>query len=170
MTAAPTRRRLGLALLACAALSACGSAAAAARPQLPAHILPAAVDGYTVREEVDARQGFDVPRSQVDQGRLYTLRAQGAVYAALQVATLRADLDTTDVDVQHDIRKQLGSGAYLYHRVAGQWVADQVRPDVHLFVWFPDRAPGVFEVLTVSNQLQDPQSFLGALIRFQEGR
>jgi hypothetical protein len=159
-----------LALLAGAALAACGSAVAATTPQLPSRILPAAVDGYTVHEETDARSGFDVPRTQVDQGRLYTLRAQGAVYAALQVATLRADLDTTDVDVQHDIRKQLGSGSYRYYRVAGQWVADQVRPDVHLFVWFPDRNPGVFEVLTVSNQLKDPQAFLGALVRFQEGR
>jgi len=163
-------RRAVLAVLGCAVLSACGSAAASTTPQLPSRILPAAIDGYTVHEESGARQGFDVPRTQVVQGRLYTLRAQGAVYAALQVATLRADLDTTDVDTQHDIRKQLGSGSYRYYRVAGQWVADQVRPDVHLFVWFPDRAAGVFEVLTVSNQLKDPQAFLGALIRFQEGR
>jgi hypothetical protein len=164
------RRRFAVALLGCAALSACGSAVASTTPQLPSRILPAAIDGYTTHEETDARQRFDVPRTQVAQGRLYTLRAHGAVYAALQVATLRADLDTTDVDVQHDIRKQLGSGAYRYYRVASQGVADQVRPDVHLFVWFPDRSPGVFEVLTVSNQLKDAPAFLGALVKFQEGR
>jgi hypothetical protein len=164
------RTHILLALLACTALGACGNAVAATTPQLPTRILPAAIDGYTSQEEKEARQGFEVPRTQVAQGRLFTLRAQGAVYAALQVATLRADLDTTDVDVQHDIRKQLGSGSYRYYRVAGQWVADQVRADVHLFVWFPAHSPGVFEVLTVSNQLKDAVVFLGALIKFQEGR
>jgi hypothetical protein len=163
-------RRALVALLACACLAACGSAAAAGVPLLPSRILPAAVDGYTVHEEAGARSGFDVPRTQVTEGRLYTLRANGAVYAALQVAALRADLDTTDVDTQQGIRKQIGSGAFRYYRVAGQWVGDQQRPDVHLFVWFPDASPGVFEVLTVSNQLHDPVSFVGSLIHYQEGR
>lgn len=163
-------RRALLAGLACAALAACGSAAAAGVPHLPSRILPAAIDGYTVHEELGARSRFDVARSQVTEGRLYTLRAGGAVYAALQAAVLRADLDTTDVDTQQDIRKQVGSGAFRYYRVAGQWVGDQRRPDVHLFVWFPERTPGVFYVLTVSNQLRDPVAFVGSLIEYQEGR
>ena len=163
-------RRALLALLACATLAACGTAAAAGVPHMPARILPAAVDGYTVHEELSARSQFAVQRTQVTEGRLYTLRANGAVYAALQVAVLRADLDTTDVDTQQDIRKQIGSGAFRYYRVAGQWVGDQQRPDVHLFVWFPDRTPGVFDVLTVSNQMRDPVSFVGSLIAYQEGR
>ena len=41
---------------------------------------------------------------------------------------------------------------------------------MHLFVWFPDRVPGVFYVLTVSNQLHDPVSFVESLIQYQEGR
>jgi hypothetical protein len=163
-------RRIVFALCACGLLSACGSAMAATTPKLPAHILPESIDGYTVREEVSARTGFNVDRTQVVEGRLFTMRANGAVYAALQVATLRADLDTTDVDVQHDIRKQVGNGNFRYYKVAGQWVGDQERPDVHLFVWFPDVARGVFEVLTVSNQLSDPVAFVGSLIRYQEGR
>lgn len=163
-------RRALLAVLTCAALAACGTAAAAGVPHLPSRILPAAIDGYTVHEEVGARSQFNVDRTQVTEGRLYTLRANGAVYAALQVAVLRADLDTTDIDTQQDIRKQIGSGSFRYYRVAGQWVGDQVRPDVHLFVWFPDRAPGVFDVLTVSNQMRDPVSFVGSLITYQEGR
>ncbi len=163
-------RRGLLAALASVTLAACGSAAAAGVPHLPSRILPAAIDGYTVHEEISARSGFDVDRTQVTEGRLFTLRANGAVYAALQVAVLRADLDTTDVDTQQDIRKQIGSGAFRYYRVAGQWVGDQQRPDVHLFVWFPDRNPGVFDVLTVSNQLRDPVSFVQSLIEYQEGR
>jgi hypothetical protein len=164
-------RRTLLGLLACATLAACGSAAAAGVPHLPTRILPAAIDGYTVHEEVSARSQFaTVDRTQVSEGRLYTLRANGAVYAALQVAVLRADLDTTDVDTQQDIRKQIGSGNFKYYRVAGQWVGDQQRPDVHLFVWFPDRTPGVFDVLTVSNQLHDPVNFVASLIQYQEGR
>lgn len=165
-----TMRRALLALLACAALAACGTAAAAGVPTLPSRILPAAIDGYTVHEEVSARGQFAQDRTQVTQGRLYTLRANGAVYAALQAAVLRADLDTTDVDTQQEIRKQIGSGNFKYYRVAGQWVGDQQRPDVHLFVWFPDRVPGVFYVLTVSNQLHDPVSFVESLIQYQEGR
>jgi hypothetical protein len=166
-----TMRRALLALLACIALAACGSAAAAGVPKLPARILPAAIDGYTVHEEVSARNQFaTVDRTQVTAGRLYTLQANGAVYAALQVAALRADLDTTDVDTQQTIRKQIGSGNFKYYRVAGQWVGDQQRPDVHLFVWFPDRSPGVFDVLTVSNQLHDPVGFVQSLIEYQEGR
>ncbi|HZS15725.1 MAG TPA: hypothetical protein VFC09_14105 [Candidatus Dormibacteraeota bacterium] len=163
-------RRGLLGVLLCAAVTACGTVAAAGTPKLPSRILPQSIDGYTVHEEVSARTQFDVSRTQVAEGRLFTMRANGAVYAALQVATLRADLDTTDVDVQQDIRKQIGSGGFRYYRVAGQWIGDQQRPDVHLFVWFPDASPGVFEVLTVSNQLSDPVSFVGSLIGFQEGR
>lgn len=165
-----TPHRLLLAALAGTALAACGTASAAGPRHLPARILPQSIDGYAVQEEVSARSQFDVDRTQVAEGRLYTLRANGAVYGALQVATLRADLDTTDVDVQQDIRKQIGSGAFRYYRIAGQWVGDQPRPDVHLIVWFPDAQPGVFEVLTVSNQLSDAQAFVASLIRYQEGR
>jgi len=163
-------RRLVCALLSCVALAACGTAAAAGTTHLPSRILPQSIDSYTVREEIGARSQFAVQRTKVSEGRLYTMRANGAVYAALQVATLRADLDTTDVDVQQDIRKQIGSGSFRYYKVAGQWIGDQQRPDVHLFVWFPDRSAGVFEVLTVSNQLNDPVSFVDTLIRYQEGR
>jgi len=162
------RRRLVCASLACSALAACGSAAAVT-PHLPSRILPQSIDSYTVREDVGARSEFAVDRTQVSEGRLYTMRAGGAVYAALQVATLRAGLDTTDVDVQQDIRKQIGSGSFRYYKVAGQWVGDQQRADVHLFVWFPDNSAGVFEVLTVSNQLNDPVSFVGTLIHYEEG-
>lgn len=152
-------------------LSGCGQPAAAAPAgHLPGRILPGAIDGYTVHEETTARAGFDVPRSQVAEGRLYTLRAGGAVFAALEVGLLRPGLDSSDVDTRFAIAKQIGNGAYRYYRLGGQWVADQTRPDVHLLVWFPDGSPGTFEVLTVSNQLAHAQDFLGSLLRYQEGR
>ncbi len=167
----PRRRRL-LAFAALASLCAgCGQAASAApAPHLPSRIVPAAIDGYTTHEESTARAGFTVPRSQVVDGRLYTMRSQGTVYAALEIGVLRGDLDTTDIDTQHSIRRQIGSGAYRYRRLGDQWVADQPRPDVHLVVWFPDAHPGTFEVLTVSNQLPHLDDFVTALIRYQEGR
>jgi hypothetical protein len=151
--------------------AACGQAAsAAAAAHLPSRILPAAIDGYTVQEEKSARAGFDQPRTQVTDGRLFTLRAQGTVYAALEVGVVRSDLDTTDIDTQYAIRKQIGSGSYRYVRLAGQWVADQPRPDVHLIVWFPDSQRGVFEVLTVSNQMQHIDQFVSSLLQYQEGK
>lgn len=154
-------------LLLCAA---CGQAASAsAVVHLPSRILPAAIDGYTVNEEKQARAGFDVSRTQVTEGRLFTLRAQGAVYAALEIGVLRSGLDTTDIDTQYAIRKQIGSGSYRYIRLAGQWVADQPRTDVHLIVWFPDSHHGIFEVLTVSDQMPHIDGFVSSLLRYQEG-
>ena len=155
------------AAVAAALLAGCGEAPVSV--PLPDHILPAAINGMTVAEDTQARSGFNVEHSLMSQGRYYVMRYGGYVYGALEVVSLKATIDSTDIDQQQRIRSQIGTGVFQYFEVAGQWFGEQDSNDDRIFVWFPGfGATHVVEVLTLANDFPQPRAFLAATVKFQE--
>jgi len=160
-------RGLALCVLGAATLAGCGEAPATVG--LPQRILPAALDGYVVQEDMAARTGFNLDHTLVSQGRLYTLRYQGYVYGALEIASLRSNIDGSDIDQQQRIRAQIGSGNYRFYEVEGQWIGEQDTQDDRIFIWFPDYgADNTFEIVTLTNDFSGAPRFLAGIIRYQE--
>jgi hypothetical protein len=162
-------RRAGLlpALMATAALAGCGETAVSV--PLPAHILPAAINGLVVDEDSAARSGFNVSDSLMSQGRLYVMRYSGYVYGALEVVSLKQTVDATDIDQQQRIRSQIGTGTFRFFQVAGEWFGEQDSTDDRIFVWFPGYgSQRTVEVLTLANDFPQPRQFLAATVKFQE--
>ena len=151
-----------------AAVSGCGGSSAS-RAALPQRVLPAALDGLTVSEEKAAERHFaDVQDAALDRGTLYSLRLATEVRAALEVATLNTGGDITEIDTQQRVRRQIGTGAFLFVRLGDQWVAEQDSRDQALFVWFQRARPDVLEVLTVAPDQDHPRDLASAIIRYQE--
>ena len=167
----PVRPRLVafVTCVACFTIAACGGGEPQALPRFPSAPVPERVGDLTVEEEASAPEAFASAgaASMVEKGKVFTMRRDGEVQAALQISQLEPRYDTDEIEVRRGVRTYIERGRYRWFKMEGHWVGVQELREVKLYLWFPRR--DLFEILQVRPDVAAPDDLLRAVIVHQKG-
>ncbi|MGH2830923.1 MAG: DUF3488 and transglutaminase-like domain-containing protein, partial [Actinomycetota bacterium] len=142
------RRRRGVAVTACLALSLLASACTAGRApvaggrDVPA--LPGSLNGLMLQREPVAEHAYGQAGDESlvhDDGLVYTVRRGDAIEGYVQVARFKAQYSVLDRDVREGVLGSIGAGRFRRVRLGTERVWTKQLPEQRMHLWFtPDGA------------------------------
>lgn len=136
----------------------------------PSALVPATLDGMTVRLEPSAQAAFAAigTNSAVAHGQVWTLRAAGIVVGSIQVSQLKGGLTTKSERVRQGIRAAVNNTPFRWFKVLGrQWVGVQPAPQLSIYLWMPPR-DDIYVILQLKSSVPNPDQVVTDLVADEE--
>lgn len=132
---------------------------------LPERIAPETLDGLELSREPAMEEPYTAenPDALVSDARVYSVRDQGEVVAALQVVAFKEALEDRQDEARAGVLEELGGSEFELHRLGNSYVYMQRLAEQQFFLWFPPEG-AYYEMFIARNDFERaPETFAGIL-------
>ncbi|HEX9713823.1 MAG TPA: transglutaminaseTgpA domain-containing protein [Actinomycetota bacterium] len=167
-------RRVALvATMLAVSLGACAQAvvvAGGAPGELPPRLVPERLGEVAFRREPLAERAYEQAgqSSLVHEGRVWTLRREGAVEAYVQIASFVGGIDALDDEVRDKVLDSIGTGGFELQRLGEERAWIQQLPEQRMLLSFGDDGRS-FTLLVARRTFAEADEVFGDLLRYQHG-